>query len=100
MQAGKLSPAKHRPPAWTHDLTSSHLFLLLPDTPSLRKPLQVEACPWQVPISNNENYTAIRKTNVSRVERQYVCKSALYHSERHTLRQRKMNLVIARIDFF
>ena len=33
-QAGKLSPTKHRPPAWIYNLTSSHLFSLLPDTPS------------------------------------------------------------------
>ena len=38
--------SEHRPLAWIHNLISSHLFFHLPDTPSLRTPLQAEVGPW------------------------------------------------------
>jgi hypothetical protein len=46
--SGKVSGAEYRPPTWTHNMTLSHLFLSLPDSPFLRTPLQAEAGPCQL----------------------------------------------------
>lgn len=49
-QTGNLSPAERKLPAWTHDFTSSHLLLPLPDTPSLRNLDLAKFCPWHPSI--------------------------------------------------
>jgi hypothetical protein len=53
-----VSKSSHRPPAWTHNLTLSPLFLPLSDTPCLRTPLQSEAGHWQcsIAISCQQDY--------------------------------------------